>query len=427
MIPPSPRQGEGVDGEPFENIVRTKFMIRALLLLALLGGLGWWIDREHHAERFQKVDERFLDFLVANSRDRFEKAEAQTTDQPVVLVKMRAADRNEYAGWPPRPLDWQMALKGLQAFDPAVIVIPEALNWGKPSPEFTREAAEALLPFPSVVMGVEAQLAPNADTPAFLGGLDETLPRFEKVAGESRNVPALGALIVAPDDLLRRHAEIGVAITRKDKDQMLLPYAMHEGERFRPTVLAQTLARASGTPYLSHRLLFGAGAGAYLANGGFVPLLPNGEMIIDTNQVVPEVDALNLMTSELAGAITEADKQNLGRGKVVVIGTDDDSTGGIARQHAQALARVLVMPRIQILPAYAQWIVWALAAVAGFWLVFRVPRKKALVRGLGFIFAALVICFLAFQSSLLWCPPTLPAALLAASTLFARIAGAVKD
>lgn len=415
-----------MDEEPFENIVRTKSMIRALLLLVLLGSLGWWLDRENHAGRFQKVDEQFLDFLVANSRDRFEKTGAPSADQPVVLVKMRAADRNEYAGWPPRPLDWQMALKGLQAYDPAVIVIPEALNWGKPSPEFTREAAEALLPFPSVVMGVEAQLAPNADTPAFLGGLDETLPRFEKVGGDSKNVPALGALVVAPDEMLRRQAEIGVAITRKDQDQTLLPYALQEGGHLRPTVLAQTLARASGTPYIAHRLLLGAGAGAYLANGGFVPLLPSGEMIIDTMQAVPEVDAINLMTSELAGAITDADKQNLDHGKVIVIGTDDDLTGGIARLHAQALARVLVMPRIQILPAYAQWLVSALAAGAGFWLVFRVPKKKTLGRGLGLIFAALVICFLAFQSALFWCPPTLPAALLAASTLFARIAGAVK-
>jgi len=401
-------------------------MIRALLLLALLGSLGWWLDREHHAGRFQKVDELFLDFLFANSRDRFEQTAAKAAETPVVLVKMRAADRKEYAGWPPRPLDWQMVFKGLHAFEPSVIVIPEALNWGKPPPEFTREAAEALLPFPSIVMGIEAQLAPDADSPAFLGGFDEALPRFQKVAGELNKVPALGALIVAPDEMLRRQAEVGVTITRKDKDHTLLPYAVQEGGRLRPTVLAQTLARASGTPYLAHRLLLGSGAGAYLANGGFVPLLSGGEMIIDTKQAVPEVDALNLMTSDLAGAVTDADKQNLGRGKVVIIGTDDDAGGGIARLHAQALASVLVMPRIQILPAYAQWIVWTLAAGAGFWLVFRVPKKNALTRGLSLIFAALVIGFLAFQSALLWCPPTLPAALLAASTLFARIAGAVR-
>lgn len=400
-------------------------MIRALTLLLLLTSIGWWMAREHRAGRFQNIDEQFLDFLVANSRDRFEKAEP-SSEQPVVLVKMRVADKNEYAGWPPRPLDWQMAFKGLQPFEPAVVLIPETLNWGNPSPEFTREAAEALTPFPSTVLGVEAQLASHPDTPAFLGGLDETLPRFEKVAGEIQNVPQLGALVTAPDEWLRRQAEIGIAITRTANDKTFLPYVMQEGGRYRPGVLTQALVRWSGTPYATNRLLLGAGAGAYLANGAFVPLAPSGEFPVDSKQAVPEIDALNLMTSELAGAITDADKQKLGRGKVIVIGTDDDATGGLARLHAQALARVLAMPRIQLLPAYAQWLIWTLATGAGFWLVFRVPKKNALLRGGAFIFAALVICFLAFQSALIWCPPTLPAALLAASTLFARIAGAVK-
>ena len=122
-------------------------MIRALILVILLGSLGWWLDREHQAGRFQRVDELFLDFLVANTRDRFSMAKPQAlAAAPVVLVKMRTADKAEYAGWPPRPLDWQMILKALQPYEPAVVVIPETLFWGHPSPEFVTEAAQALLP-----------------------------------------------------------------------------------------------------------------------------------------------------------------------------------------------------------------------------------------------------------------------------------------
>lgn len=413
--------GDAEDPQPL-----AKFMIRTFLLLALLASLGWWLDREHQAGRFQKVDEQFLDFLVANSRDRFEKAGTPGADSHVVLVKMRVADQGEYAGWPPRPLDWQMVFKELRGFEPSVIVVPEALSWGRPSPEFTREAADALLPFPSIVLGIDAQLAPEAGKPAFLGGLDEVLPRFSKISGDLKNVPTLGALVVAPDEKLRLRAEIGVTIVRHEKDQTLLPYALREGGSLRPTVLAQSLARCSGTPYAAHRLMLGPGAGAFLADGAFVPLDPAGEFVLNTKQTLYEVDALNLMTSGITGTLSDESKRILGRRKVIVIGTDDDSTGGIARQHAQALAQVLAMPRIQILSAYAQWVVWAAAACAGFWLVFRVPKKKALGRGLGLIFAGLVVCFLAFQSALFWCPPTLPAALLAASTVFARIAGAVK-
>jgi CHASE2 domain-containing sensor protein len=106
-----------------------------------------------------------------------------------------------------------------------------------------------------------------------------------------------------------------------------------------------------------------------------------------------------------------------------VIGTDDDTTGGLARLHAQALAEILATPRIQQLPPVAQWLVWAVAGLVGAWLVYFVPRPLALLRGLLCIFAALVICFLAFQSRLIWCPPTLPAALIAVAALFARFAG----
>ncbi len=396
-------------------------MIRALILVLLLGSLGCWLDREHQAGRFQRVDELFLDFLVANARDRFIAADDQAvSSSPVVLVKMRLADKAEYAGWPPRPLDWQMVLKGLQAYNPAVVVIPETLFWGRPSPEFVNEAAQALVPLPSTVLGVEAQLAANREAPAFLGGLENSLPQFQKVQGDIGSVPPLGALIAAPDDLLRRQGEIGLTVP-KDADK--LPYALQESGHLLPTVLAQALARFTQTPYATQRLLLGPGAGAYLSNGAFVPLSAAGEFIINTKQPVHEVDALHLMTSELADALSPQDKANLSGDKVIVIGTDDDAQSGLARLHAQALAQVLALPRLRLLPHWAQWLLWGAAGLAGFWLVFFVPRTKSILRGMLCIFAALVTCFLAFQSSLIWCPPTIPAALIAVSTVFARIAG----
>lgn len=398
-------------------------MIRALLLVVLLASLGWWLDHEQHSGRFQRVDEVFLDFLVANARDRFAVDASATTAAPVVLVKMRAADKAEYAGWPPRPLDWQMVLKGLQAYDPAVVVIPETLFWGRPTPEFVSEAARALVPVPSTVLGVEAQLAASRDAPAFLGGLDSTLPKFEKVQGDTAPVPPLGALVSAPDDLLRRQAELGIALPLSSGTAGKVPYALQEGGRLLPTVLAQALVRYTQTPYSTQRLLLGPGAGAFLANGSFVPLSAAAEFVVKTELPIAEVDALNLMTSELAEALSAKDKASLSGGKMIVIGTDDDTQGGLARQHAQALAQMLAMPRLQLLPEWAQWIAWGVSGLVGAWLVFFVPRGKAVLRGLLCVFAALVVCFLAFQSRLIWAPPTIPATLIVASTLFARLAG----
>lgn len=401
-----------------------EIMIRILILLPLLASVGWWLNREHQAGRFQDVDEVFLDFLVGNARDRFEKPDAQADgSSSVVFVKMRAADKAEYAGWPPRPLDWQMVLKGLQPFEPAVVVIPETLLWGRPSPEFVQEAARALTPFPSTVLGMEARLAADANAPAFLGGLDEELPRFQKVRGELNTVPVLGALIAAPDELIRRQGEIGVAIARVDGSRTLLPYVLREGDSLRSTLLSQALAHESKTPYATHRVLLGTGAGAYLADGSFVPLTQGGEFVVNPQTTVPEVDALNLMTVELAEALTPQDRQNLGKGKIIVIGTDDETSGGLARAHAQALAQIQTMPRLKLLPAGAQWGVWAAAALAGCALSLWGPKRKALVRGFLLTFAGLAVGFVAFQSGLIWCPPTIPVALLVTATLFARVAG----
>jgi len=303
------------------------------------------------------------------------------------------------------------------------VVIPETLFWGRPSPEFVNEAAQAMVPFPSIVLGVEAQLASSRDTPAFLGGLEGSLPPFQKVQGDAAAVPPLGALVSAPDDLIRRQTEIGIAVPLSANDAGKLPYAVQESGHLRPTVLAQAVARFTQTPYATQRLLLGPGAGAYLSSGAFVPLSAAGEFIVNTKQPVHEVDALNLMTSELAEALSPQDKANLAGGKVIVIGTEDDAHNGLARLHAQALAQVLALPRLRLLPDWAQWIAWTMAGLAGGWLVFFVPRTKAILRGMLCVFAALVLCFLAFQSRLIWCPPTIPAALIVVSTIFARIAG----
>lgn len=398
-------------------------MTRALILSLLLGSLGWWLNREHQAGRFQKVDEMFLDFLVANSREHFVLAKAKSlTTSPVVLVKMRTADKAEYAEWPPGPLDWQMLLKGLQSYQPAAVVVPETLFWGRPSPKFVNEAAQALLPIPSTVLGVEAELATDDRTPAFLGGLEDSLPVFQKIQGDVHSVPPLKALIAAPDEKLRQQAELGIALVHKKDHEVQLPYAVQEGGKLHPTVLAQALARFTKTPYATHRLALGTGSGAYLNGGVFVNLTKSGEWVC-MNQSIHEVDALKLMTPDLAEALSEQDKQHLSGGKLIVIGTDDDQSGGLARLHAVALTEILAMPRLRLLSDWAQWIVWGAVGLVGIWLGCFVPRHTALLRGALCIFAALVICFLTFQSSLIWCPPTMPAALLLVSAVFARIAG----
>lgn len=397
--------------------------VRLIILTACLGATGWYLEREQRAGRFQRVDDLFLDFLVANARDLLTHPEPGK-ESPVALVSLREEQRAEYAAWPPPPLDWQTILKGLQAYEPSVIVIPTPLFWGSPSPDFVPAVAEALLPFTSVVLGVEAQLAEgDLKAPAFMGGLDAQLPRFQRVDGSRETVPAISALITAPDSKLRIQSELGLGAATSENE---LPYVLRESDTLMPSVLAQTLARYTASPYALHRLRLGPGAGAYLAQGLFVPLESNGSIKAQAATSVPTVNALDLMTGTLADGVSAADKQALGKGKIIVIGPDHETAGqppSLACLHAQALSHILSLPRIQVLTQVQQWIAWSIAALAAFWIVLRVRRGRALQVGIAFIFAAFVISFLTFQSSLLWCPPTLPVALIATGALVGMLLG----
>jgi len=392
-----------------------------MLLIPCLFATIWYLDREQRAGKFQQVDDMFLDFLVANARERLTQPDPKAVPE-VVLVPMREEDRAEYAAWPPPPLDWQTVLKGLQPYDPAVLVVTTPLNWGRPAPDFIPAVAEALARFPSVVLGVEAQLAAGQKTevPVFMGGLEEALPRFQRVVGDATLAPGLSALITAPEMTLRAQGELGLLGAVLVGGSWHLPYAVQEGGTLLPTVLAQVLALQSRTPYALHRLRLGPGGGAYLSQGLFVPLEATGEVPVPTAAAVSTVNALNLMSGTLTDGTNAEDKTALGIAKIVVVGLDSEATGEVprfARLYAQALAHILSLPRLSVLSQGGQWFAWGLAALGALGIVLRVRRDRAWRAGLGLIFAALVASFLIFQTSLLWCPPTIPAALIAVGAL----------
>lgn len=402
-------------------------LLRALVLIVCLSATGWFLIREQRAGRFQRVDEHFLDLLVANSRATL-TLENPAADANVVLVRLREEDANEYAAWPPPPIDWHTLIKSLQVYNPDAIVIAQPLNWGQPPPEFLPSLADALMPLSGVVMGVEAQpAAAGATVPPFMGGLEKALPRFQRVDGDTAATPRLGALIAAPDDQLRRYGQLGLLSARLDADgTWRLPYAMREGQTLMPSVLAQALAAASQTPFAQHRLRLGPGAGAYLRGGLFVPLLPSGEMAATPTGKAVLMNALDLMSGTLADALTDPDKVRLKNARIVVIGIDhDDATHppSAARLHANALAQVLALPRIRMLSQTEQWIAWGAAILAAFFIVLRVANRGALLAGLGLVFASFVISYLAFQTYLLWCPPTIPAAFICVGALVGRVFG----
>ncbi|HRK16169.1 MAG TPA: hypothetical protein PK490_17930, partial [Prosthecobacter sp.] len=198
--------------------------LRLIILLLCLGGGGWHLERERQAGRLRQVDEWFLDFLTANARERLETPDPAAAPE-VALVTLRERDRAEYAAWPPPPLDWRTILQGLAPFEPDVLVVAAPLNWGQPAPDFLPALAEALLAFPSVVLGMEAQWqdVPPPHAP-FLGGLEDQLPRLSNVSGDAELAPSLKALVTAPDPALLGQSELGVLAVRAEGGGWRLPY-----------------------------------------------------------------------------------------------------------------------------------------------------------------------------------------------------------
>jgi len=405
----------------FKNMI----WVRLIILTACLAATCWYLEQEQRTGSFQRVDDLFLDLLVANTRDRLSQPEPWK-DDIVTFVALREEDRADYASWPPPPLDWQTILKGLQPYEPRVLVIATPLNWGTPAPDFVPSVTEALLPFTSVVFGLETLITDDKTAgPAFMGGLENALPIFQRVDGEIEAAPRLSALIAAPDPLLRSSGEIGLLSAGKHDGSWLLPYALRNEETLRPSLLAQTISRHTITPYAWHRLRLGPGAGAYLNGGIFVPLENDGSFKVTRNSV-STVNALNLMTGTVADGLSDADKTSLGKGKIIVIGPDreaDTESPPMARLQALALAQMVSLPKIQILSHWQQKIAWGAAIFGAYWIVLRVSRNRALKSGLALIFSAFVISFITFQTSLLWCPPTMPAALITVGAIIGTIFG----
>ena len=387
-------------------------MLRGFALLALLSGLAWWLNGEREHGRFREVDEVFLDFMLANARPQLKPDPAKLGE--VVFVRLREEDKKEYAGWPPLPIDYLMIARGLAAFDPGVLVIADPLHWKAPKPDSLPELAQALLPIPGVVLGVEASSWQTADL-ATIKFVADHLPALERMHGQAELLPGLHKLAGLPEPILLPQRDIGVVTGP--------PWfmALRLRDHAVPSLVLAALSRASRTPFAHQRLHTGPGAGVHLGDALFVPLQDDGS-IVPGSLTIPSVNGLDLMTPDVIDPEGGAGKI-LGKGKTIVIGIDNDGTVATpARVQAQAIAGALALPRVRVLTFVEQIAAWIVAALLGLSLL-RLPKHKAVGGALLRLFAALVASYLAFQGALVWCPPAIPVALIAAAGLFVRLLG----
>lgn len=399
-------------------------LFRFVFTLLCLAGSTWYLAGEQRQGKLDFLADKFLNFLVISARDRFEKT---APAGKVALVEIREEDRADYASWPPPPLDWQTLLKGLQPYHPEVLVIVPPLNWGQPSLDFVPAVAEALVPFPSVVLGVETSLVEKTvSSPAFLGDLDARLPRLPRVDGPVSQLPALAALITAPDPAVRGSNELGLVCIRQEDGIWKLPYAVRDGDTAIPTLLAQVFARFNRTPYAQgSRLVVGAAAGAHLLNGIYVPLDDSAQMSISSPTNIPVINALTLMLGDLAGPISDADKATLESASILVVGFGASAAQPCqdtpARLYAQAFQNQLSQPSLHQLSELWQILVWSILAVGIAWLAARLNRRQLLIAGVIGVLGLPLFSILLFQSFLIWFPPVIPLSQILAGTLLALL------
>jgi hypothetical protein len=378
-------------------------VLRVIVMLGLLSGLVYWLMTEQARGRFTAVNEGFLDYLLSNARSSFQPDLAGASD--VVQVVLKEEQKSEYAAWPPAPVDYVMILRALKQAEPGVVLFTEDLSFSATDAAAVEQLAELLLKQEfSSVFGVKMS--------GEAGGQADLLPTLTGASGGELAPPMLRDAKL-PQAMLLRLGELG-AITA-GKEGVPVAY-VDQNKTLRASAALLTLLRGTKSTLRDTQLKLGLGARVLLANGLCVPLENDGSLPMAKE--VPQVNALDLMTLD---SLNEDEAQPLldvlGKGKILVLGA-----GECAAQQAGVLRHALAIPRFKALTELQQFMVWAATMLLGCTLLF-LPRRKALTRSWIYLLLALVGSMLAFQLFQYWCAPSIPAALLLAAGVIARVIG----
>ncbi len=388
-------------------------MLRALVLLLVLGGLSWWLWGEQSRGRFRQVDAAFLEVLLANTRDRF-VPDAAKADQ-VVFVPLQQSDASEFAAWPPQPVDYQMVLKGALHFKPSVIVLVDPMHWPEPKPPMVASLAEVMLPLPAVVVTACASSGSDSADEAAAALLAGRLGRLVLQRGDSASLPVFASAFTVPELPLLRATDPALLPTPPQQDGAV-PVLCVRGGNIHPSPGLLGALRALQIPLSSVSVALGGGAGVLSDGGFYLPVEENGTILPSVPLVTQ--NALDLMTVTMVDDAAEDISRSMGTNRVLVIGMDGPEHGA-ARQQAEALAHALALPRVQMLTGLVYYVPWLVAVLLGLSLL-SLPRDKGLSRSLIYLLFGIVACYLLFVLRTLWFSPVVPACLLIASGLFVR-------
>jgi len=392
--------------------------VRLAVLILLLGGTLTWFQIEKGKGKFRIAEQTYVDVLVANTRDTLVKSMPAQSPE-VVLVEFREEDKAEFAAWPPAPLDYIMVLKRLAAHKPELVGIAEPLRWDDPNTQFIGELRQAMLPFPSFVLGFDLVLAEGTmsdDATAFVA---QEMPVLAGSDGDMTKAPVYTRVTRLPDKALRIAAQTGFLTLEGDAaaSENSVLFAATNGEKLVPSFAAQVVGLFKRAPYASQRLRFGTGARLSLGDEHVIPLTGRGTMEIEDHPAVARVNALDLMTPEIDDETGREARSVLGTGKVILLSLSSASGATQGVQQAQAIAQALAMPSLRRADSSVDWLAAAGAALLAIWQLGR-RRFGALMFGFAVFVGGMAASLLVFQSSLLWWSPLPALAVQVTSTLF---------
>lgn len=387
---------------------------RAITLFVLLAVALSGYKLAERKGHLQESTEWFLDFLVANARNKIEvRASADAKD--VVLVQFNENDREEYSAWPPAPLDYIIALKRLYAHEPEVVAIVEPLRWDQADTQFVTQLRQAMVPFTSVVLGFDISSEGVGMTIENGDFASNEMPALKCRDDGSKYVLIFNRVTGVPDKGLRIAVQSGFShfshpgiASQPNK----VPFVAFDGHHLVPSLAAQVVTLYRHVPYASQRIAFGAGARLSLGDEHMVPLDPSGALVIDDKLKVPTVNALELMSPDLGDADSNLTRNTLGKKKIVVLSM---SPRGVTQ--ARAIAQALAAPSLERKPVVWDWLAAGLACLIGVWQL-QYRRIGAVAIGLLFVLTSLIASLLVFQSSLAWWSPFASMTVTGTCTLF---------
>ncbi len=387
--------------------------LRPVMHAVVLAGSIIFMLFEKGSTRWNSAEGWFLDFLVATVRERMEKAE-HTPAENVVFIEFNEKDKTEFSAWPPAPIDYIMALKKLKPHEPDVLAFSDILKWDNRELQFVDELQQLLVGFSQVALAFAATTEATAESG--LVSDDKEVPSIASVEGDSTAAPKLSRLNF-PDARLSRQMQLGFVATRLDNpaDVPLLLVGRADSMLV-PSLAAQMIALQSHAPYVTQRLRFGLGAGLYLGSDRFIPLAQDGTVHPRLKGDVTRVNALDLLTPELGNEASKVLADKLGKNKLIILGTSPSP----GESHVKLAAWALTLPLLKQASDFVIWMV-TLTAVLLAVRQLRYGRWSAVIFFMSAIAVLLGAALVFFESSLRWCPPLLPGAVLLASTLFCVI------